>query len=472
MLTKPWVSIALWTAILVAVGLDFAFLRGLNDADLFWHLLNGEQLIATGAPVTADPFSFTYPGGARVPHEWLSEGAMYLAIQGIGPDWSLALFAAAVPLSFGALGGALLRHGAKPLAIVAGMVLPALVAFPYLSVRPQVISWAFLALLLGFLLWLDVPRRRWVLLVVPLFVLWANAHALYAVGLALLGWFTLWTLVGRSHLAAARRWVAAALGLSIAGSALTPSGIRGVLYPLRFYNGGDWGLANIPEWASPNFHDAVQLPLLLLIIALALVPKARVPGWLLGLAVIGVVMALLANRNAPVAAIFAAPALVLGVSDALPERAHRRDGGRRAVEIVATGLFLLGGAYVAVSNAGGIRLDRFPVAAVDVLETRKPDARVLAEYGWGGYVAYRLHDAGGAVFVDGRNDMYPERILYDYVAIRDADDGWQRLADQYDVEVILLKPEEPLVRGVAQINGWCEEYRDSKQVLLIRCVAS
>jgi hypothetical protein len=180
-------------------------------------------------------------------------------------------------------------------------------------------------------------------------------------------------------------------------------------------------------------------------------------------------MALLANRNAPVAAIFAVPALVLGVSQALPYPPERSDRGRRIVEVVTTGVFLLGAALVAVSSAGGIRLDRFPAAAVDVLEARHPDARVLAEYGWGGYVAYRLHDLGGTVFVDGRNDMYPQRILDDYVRIRDAEDGWEELVTEYAVEALLLKPNEPLVRGVAQMNGWCEAYRDDLSVLLVQC---
>ena len=69
-----------------------------------------------------------------------------------------------------------------------------------------------------------------------------------------------------------------------------------------------------------------------------------------------------------------------------------------------------------------------------------PDARVLADYGWGGYVIHELYQSGGRVFVDGRNDMYDQQVLEDYDAIKNADPGWQALADRYGVEALLLHP--------------------------------
>ena len=66
---------------------------------------------------------------------------------------------------------------------------------------------------------------------------------------------------------------------------------------------------------------------------------------------------------------------------------------------------------------------QFPVAATDALAQRQPSANALTEYGWGGYLIYRLHDQGGHVFVDGRNDMYDQQILDDYLRIRNAGSG-------------------------------------------------
>jgi hypothetical protein len=109
----------------------------------------------------------------------------------------------------------------------------------------------------------------------------------------------------------------------------------------------------------------------------------------------------------------------------------------------------------------------FPVAAVDRLEELDPDARVLAEYHWGGYVIFRLYDSGARVFVDGRNDMYDERILEDYVRIRNAEPGWENLLDSYGADAILLPPDVALVSGAAEDAGWCEVHRDQVAVLLL-----
>jgi hypothetical protein len=101
-----------------------------------------------------------------------------------------------------------------------------------------------------------------------------------------------------------------------------------------------------------------------------------------------------------------------------------------------------------------------------------PDARVLAEYGWGGYVIWSGYDGGARVFVDGRNDMYDQAILEDYSAIRSADPGWEALLVDYQVDAMLWPPEVALTRGL--LDGplpdgtvWCEAYRDEVQVLYI-----
>jgi len=93
----------------------------------------------------------------------------------------------------------------------------------------------------------------------------------------------------------------------------------------------------------------------------------------------------------------------------------------------------------------------------------------VVEYGWAGYVINRLYESGGRVFVDGRNDMYPETILEEYSAIRAADPGWEEIVDRYDANWLLFPPATAITRGPATDAGWCEAYRDDRQVLLERC---
>jgi hypothetical protein len=268
------------------------------------------------------------------------------------------------------------------------------------------------------------------------------------------------------------------VGVLLAGfaaSSLTPAGPAGLLYPLRYVDAGDWGLRHISEWQSPNFHDPVQLGLLLLIAVLLLNGMRATPFWLAAMATCGVIGALLAVRNVPLAAMLALPTLAYGLADRLPSRpgprSERVQQARRLMELGLAAVVLVA-ALIIVPRLPAVSGDTvvarsFPVAAVDRLQELDPDARVLAEYHWGGYVIYRLHDSGARVFVDGRNDMYDERILEDYVSIRNAEDGWEALLDSYGADAILLPPEAALTAGAARDAGWCEVHRDDVAVLLL-----
>jgi hypothetical protein len=323
-----------------------------------------------------------------------------------------------------------------------------------------------------------------VLWLIPAFVVWANLHGVYVIGLGVIATYTLFTLIGRTPMSPAWRWmVGAAIGCLLAGM-LTPAGPIGVLYPLRYIEGGDWGLANIQEWQSPNFHEPAHWAYLALIVAVGLNAGRATPGWLVTLSWVGIALGLAALRNAPIAAVFSLPTLALGLQARFGERWQRRKPtrpdvalGRRVMEIGAGIVIVVGGLIVLVPSGVGGAIDqdiadRFPVPAVQLLQRVDPDAHVLAEYGWGGYVIHELYATGGRVFVDGRNDMYGQQVLEDYDSIKNADPDWQELADAYGVDAILLEPDATITRGPAEAAGWCEAFRDENQVLYLRTCPS
>lgn len=457
--------------------------KGFQDPDFFWHVTTGKLIATTGSVPSTDPFSFTWNGQPWTLHEWLSELLIYWLVSAAGRIGSLIVFGVLPALIFGVLIWALHRRGVRLSAIGLAVALGAWLLVPYVTLRPQAFSWLLLAVLSVFLWSLSPERPRRVLWLIPIFILWANLHGLYVVGLGVVGVYTLFTLVGRTPMATARGWALLGLGGAFAASAITPAGPVGLLYPIRYLGfgggAGKWGLANIAEWQSPNFHDPVNLGVLGLIVVLLLVGRRGVPGWMTALAYIGVVIALLAVRNVPVGAVWAVPVVALGLESRLGERARRAPVttstalARRLMELSLAVIVIIAAMVIVIPRSESANIDgniakRFPVAATDVLAKEAPSARVFAEYGWGGYVIYRLYESGGRVFVDGRNDMYSEQILEDYSAIRNADEGWQRLVDQYRASAILLPPGAPLVRGPATSAGWCEAYRDSLQVLLMK----
>jgi hypothetical protein len=454
--------------------------KGLQDADSFWHVVAGQVIVDSGGVPTTDPFSFTHAGQPWTPHEWLSEVVMYLLDASLGVTGSLVAFGLVVGAISVIHATGLGQLGLRTLAVGSALAIGAVVMFPYVTVRPQAISWLLMTILLWLLLTLR-PERPMRLVAIPvLFVLWANLHGLYVVGFGFVGLYALFTLAGRTPMASRRWWVVGAGIGAVAASMLTPAGPEGLLYPLRYIDAGDWGLANIQEWQSPDFHNVAHWPLLLMIVGLIANGGRRAPGWLTVLSWVTVVMALVSLRNAPVAAVVAIPVLAMGIDARLgPARAvsPRVAQARRLLEsgvaaiVAVASLVILQPGDPAAASAEAVAA-RYPVAALDHLSQTNPDARVLADYGWGGYVISRLYESGGRVFVDGRNDMYGDEILEEYSTVRAAEDGWEAIVDDHDVEALLFPPSAFIARGAAEDAGWCDAYRDDVQVLLIRCAAA
>jgi hypothetical protein len=465
-------------AVLLVILAAVSVVKGLGDPDYYWHVTAGELIARTGVP-NVDPFSFSWQGQPWTPHEWLSELLLYRLVSGVGPTATLVLFGAFAGLAIGLVAVHLARSGLRTVAVVLPATLAALVFLPYVTARPQAISWLLLAIELILLMSLRADRPARSLLLIPLFVAWANLHGLYVIGLGVAGAYLLFTLIGVTAMSDARRWMAAAMVGAGLASMLTPAGPAGLLYPLRYVDGSDWGLANIQEWQSPDFHDPAHLAFLALVVAVAVVGHAG-PAWLRFLAYVGIVMGLVALRNAPLGALLAMPTLAFSLDARLPRDANARPrpaslaAGRRIMEIAVGIAIAIAGWVILVPadpDAAGLEAahEAFPTEAVAMLAQSDPDARVVAEYGWAGYVIHELYPTGGRVFVDGRNDMYPEAILEEYSTVRAADPGWEEILDRYGANWLLFPPDTAITRDRATGDGWCEAYRDEQQVLLERC---
>ena len=453
--------------------------KGVRDPDYFWHLAAGRYIAETGGVPSTDPFSFTWMGQPWTPHEWLAELIIYGLVSAVGEIGALAVFALVPGATLLVLATMLARLGVRTLAQLPVLILAALVIAPYSTLRPQVLSWLLLAVTLSLLQSVSAEKRRRLLWMFPLFVFWANLHGLYFVGIGVVGAYALFTLLGRTPLSPYRWWAVAAVALAFAGAMVTPAGPLGVLYPLRYSQ--EWGLAHIQEWQSPDFHEAAHWPLLVLVIGLMLNGGRATPGWLQTVAYVGVVMALVALRNSPVAAVLAAPTLALGLEHRMRARwgERRRATGvaatRRRVLEGATALLVVAASWVIFLPPGiTVPLEEqqrragFPVAAADLLVSEHPDAHVVGAYGWGGYLIHRLFEGGGRVFIDGRNDMYAEDLLDGYTAIESGDEGWEDIVDVHGADALLFPPSSAITKGIAESAGWCEAHRDEDSVLLLR----
>jgi len=108
--------------------------------------------------------------------------------------------------------------------------------------------------------------------------------------------------------------------------------------------------------------------------------------------------------------------------------------------------------------------ENYPVAAVQWMQVHHPEGRLFNSYNWGGYLLWTLPET--PVFIDGRADLYGDDLLDQWHAVVNADKKALSLLDQWDVKVVLLEPDWPIVE-VLKSNGWKVEFEDEQAVILI-----
>src|SRR5216684_5051850 len=185
-----------FTAILL-FGLLGMTARPATDPDLWWHLRTGQWIAETSHVPHSDPFSFTRAGHAWVSHEWLSEVVFYELWKHAGAAALIVFSAIITTAGFMLLYLRCLFFGAEKHWAAAATALGALASAPSWGVRPQMFTFTLASLLL----WLlesankleagnqnnnKEARPRLLLWIPPLFLLWLNLHAGFALGLALL----------------------------------------------------------------------------------------------------------------------------------------------------------------------------------------------------------------------------------------------------------------------------------------------
>lgn len=442
------------------------------DADLWWHLRAGQEMWAQKSILLTDIFSYTRAGAPWVNAFWLSELLLY-GLYSLGRYFALAAFVALL----GALTFHLVSKNLKGNPFVDSflLLLAVVTAAPIWGPRPQILSFFLVALLDWWLL--RSPRRQWML--VPFFALWANLHGGWIWGFLLLaahiaGLFVQ-SLFQPEERTPLQRQALHLLGwtvLSALAVSLNPNGLALWRLPFQQVNVS----LQIQEWLSPDFHRVDFHPLLWMLFLLMLAaPFAKKPlNWPQLFKVLGFAyLTFVAQRNIALFAITAAPLLsewIQAFIESLPRRESRpaQDLDPRltsilnGVLIVVLSLAVLGNLFL-ISQPERVD-ENYPVAAVRWMQVHQPEGRLFNSYNWGGYLLWTLPET--PVFIDGRADLYGDDILNQWHAVVNADKDALPLLDQWDVKVVLLEPDWPIIE-VLKSNGWKVEFEDEQAVILI-----
>ncbi len=464
--------------------------RAPADTDTWWHLQAGRVTLESGHVLRTDIFSHTRYGSPWVNHSWLSQVILYwlfdhFAYAGLGL-WLGVIVTAAFVLVY-------LQMEGDPFTRAFILVLGAITSAVIWSARPQLFSF-LLTSVVAYVLYLFKYRRvnrLWLL--PPIFVLWVNLHAGYALGFMLLAAFVAGEVLNQllALLVPAGlqeddccplvgwRGIGLVVGitfLSVLVLVANPYTTRMWTYYLETVRIGvlqDF----IQEWQSPNFHFLYTQPFIWLLLATMAamgLSGRRVDGT--DLVAVGgfAYAALMAGRNLGPFALVATPVLSRHAAAVLRRygwsvraRARTSQRTRPVLGLVNLGLLAIVVALAGIkvwaplSPAFNERAQRqsLPLDGVAWIETHHPSGKMFNHYNWGGYLIWRLWP-DYLVFVDGRTDLYGDEILRDYVEIQQGGPQALSLLDEYGISFVLTRTDDALDMRLGCQGGWVPSYRD------------
>jgi len=490
-LAKPHWNTARWSeryifAAILLFGLLAMTARTATDPDLWWHLRTGQWIVETGHVPHSDPFSFTRAGQAWVSHEWLSEVLFYQLWKNAGTPALIVFSALITTAGFLLLYLLCLFRGTPPHWAAAATALGALAAAPSWGVRPQMFTFTLASLLL-WLVGRGEAHPRLLFWIPPLFLLWLNLHGGFALGPALLLAYGIGLIIetatGNTPWQEARPIVFRLLALLLVCLALVPLNPNGAhlyLYPLHtLFSSGMRSL--IGEWRSPDFHESLYRPLLLvwlLLLTAVASFRTRPRGRVLVPLLVTAFAALDAARHIPIFILLAMPvmAAALPASPSRVSKSARREVPLslrtsllfNAAVLVLLALFAASRWVSLARNQDAREAEHFPQKAVAFLHAGNYPRNIFVFYDWGGYTIWKLYPEY-RVFVDGRADLYGDDLLRQSIrTVMQLRTGWREVLDHWNVDALLVPPSCAVAQALLLDPNWQEAFHDSKAVILLR----
>jgi hypothetical protein len=428
--------------ILLALGI-VAFFRAIIalDPDFGWHLRMGEQIISHGIPLT-DPFSYTMPSYNSIDHEWLANILLSVGYKTVGIYGLAVIFALIfVLVLFIAIPKKFKAYSSLPL-VLAGAVM-----LGFFGIRPQIITWFFLALLLKVILDENL-WKKWKFFLPLTFIPWVNLHGGFSIGIAILCLVFLFKSVQN------RRFEFVYFAISLFSVVLTfvnPYGPR--IWWEVWMTLSDGSLRwNIAEWVPAFFYVDFAL-FILFALSLFLVFKYRqkIGGLKILIYLFLLSMAVSSIRHLPLWALSAIFVTSTALKFLIDEVKKNKYGKQRLKKIkkilfVVILLVFLCEIYLSLNSAYNLSEQKFyPVQAVKFLNKYMLNGNMFTGYNYAGYVLWKVPTKKD--FIDGRmpswrrDGFYPNESNYafkDYLKMLSDDSFFKKMMQKYNIRYVLL----------------------------------
>ena len=448
------------------------------DPDLWWHIKVGQNILATHRWPTTDPFSFTVAGAPWIAYEWLGDvliGAVAKYGGLLGLVVLLMVLANAVILALYAY--TTMRSGNSKAGFLASGLLCSL-AFASFNLRPQMLGYLFLILVLIALerFRQGKPRALWFL--PPLFLVWINMHGSWVIGLGVI--FVVWASgLVEFHFGSieAKRWSPAErlrlefiFLLCLAAIPFTPYGTRLAAYPFTVASTLPLNVGNILEWQPMPFNILGGKMFLAVVLAFFLAQMVFRLTWRAAEVVLffgGVAMACLHVRFLLLFVPFFAPLFATLLARWLPPYDRKKDHYVLNAILMTVVIAAMVKYFPTRAGVEKIVAQTFPVRAVEYLRQHPVPGPMYNTYGYGGYLIWMLPEQ--KVFIDGRGDLYEDGGAFgEYLEVADLQPAAFMVLRAHAIQSCLLESKEPLATVLTAHPDWERRYTDGVSVLFVK----
>jgi hypothetical protein len=443
-----------------------------SDLDLGWHLQAGSSIISNHQVSTLNQYNYTLENEAWLDHEWLPNALMAYIYSSFG---SLALQFAFLALALVAIYLAWRRsllldnsRFNKYLSFIF-LFIGIWASQPHLGLRVQELGLIGVMTLLIFID--NYPRKKYLLYFTPiLFLFWANIHASFLLGLALLGLYCGYLYLAPyliklpflkcfslpSLKSKEKHRVLLILVLSLLFTLINPYGLQ--LYSFLGAYGNTFYMSYIREWQGqfslPLYYP--QIIYLSLSATGAIIwtwfgykNKEKINLWDFGLFVMFFVLAWRSRRHFPLFVLVSLPLLILFYQETFKSIWQSFTFNIRVLILSFLALALLFSSILIAMylpfNQHPINSfcgRQYPCAAVNYLKNHPEisNQRLFSEYNWGGYLIWSY--PAKKIFIDGRMPqvLYKNHsILEEYLEFRKSVDKAQIKLDEYQINLVLIK---------------------------------
>ena len=472
--------------------------RPLWHSDLWDHINYGRHILETRSVSTTEPLLPLAEGMPLVNTAWAVQAAMAAIFRTdhLGLPALQFMHGLLAVTALGVIGWAVWRRsGSVVCGIMGYVVFLALNWQQFLVIRPQLVGVTLYSALLAVLV-VDGCRRKAAWLLLPLtFALWANLHGSFAMGLTLLGLFTIGRFVDtgvktrslRKAMCSRSAWrMVLLIQLCAAAVLLNPNGIAIYAEVLRV--GSHPNIASMFEWDPLTLRMkqgqiAAVVGVLLLLVLRVSPRRLRADETLALLTTAGLALwsSRMINWCAPVAAV------VLTTHGAAAWRLWRKSS-RRSVRDHRRGLWT-------VANLGLLWICfGFTSLGVHTIHGKSPDPRRLLSRQTpieaGRYLAKKSDIPPGIVFVRAewagylthvRNGdlrsmvnlhvhVIPVQVWSDYLRLIDGPNDWDSLLDRYGINCVIADRTRNarLIALLRRSSDYAVQYEDAQTAVFVR----